>query len=101
MSYVRGRAAPPGAARRAPRGGCARRRRRGGGGGGGGGDDARQARSQGRSSSHVVVDVWRVLVALDVLPLDEVLDALLDHLEVGLEHPAQLVHRLEHEFLVL
>ena len=36
----------------------------------------------GLSSCYVVVDVWRVLVALDVLPLDEVLDALLDHLEV-------------------
>lgn len=48
-------------------------------------------------SGHVAVGVGVLLVALEVLPGDEVLDALLDEADVRLEHLLQLVHHLHHQ----
>lgn len=48
----------------------------------------------GHESCQVAEDLCVVLVPLNVLALDEVLNALLDQLEVGLEHARQLLHNL-------
>ena len=52
-------------------------------------------------SGQVLVQVGVAGVALEVLARDEVLDALLDLLRVGLEVAHQLRRRLEDELLVL
>mmetsp|Transcript_5165 Transcript_5165/g.12721 ORF Transcript_5165/g.12721 Transcript_5165/m.12721 type:complete len:288 (-) Transcript_5165:1665-2528(-) len=60
-----------------------------------------RARVRVGSSRQVLEQLRVLLVALEVLGRDEVLDALLDELEVGLEHARQLLHHLHHQLLVL
>mmetsp|Transcript_23400 Transcript_23400/g.64924 ORF Transcript_23400/g.64924 Transcript_23400/m.64924 type:complete len:274 (+) Transcript_23400:403-1224(+) len=49
----------------------------------------------------VAEEVGVLRVAFQILPGDKVLNPLLDHLKVGLEHPRQLLHHLQDELLVL
>mmetsp|Transcript_37707 Transcript_37707/g.83986 ORF Transcript_37707/g.83986 Transcript_37707/m.83986 type:complete len:299 (-) Transcript_37707:1703-2599(-) len=54
-----------------------------------------------RGLGQVLEQLWVLLVPLQVLSRDEVLNALFDQLEVGLEHARQLLHHLHHQLLVL